>query len=97
VIGIASILTAQLKAAVANDLSNEFRKVFAVPLFAVVDGVRAARRRVSDRVAGPDPPSACLPDDGGSRSVVVSPAPPSAILCGSRREGLATGSWRSLR
>ena len=62
VIGIASIPTAQLGAAVANDLSNDvLRKAFAVLLFAVAVqmGVRALRDGgPSDSPSGPDPPSA---------------------------------------
>ena len=62
VIGIASIPTAQLGAAAANDLSNDaLRKAFAVLLFAVA--VQMAMRALrdggaSDSSSGPDPPSA---------------------------------------
>jgi uncharacterized membrane protein YfcA len=62
VIGIASIPTAQLGAAAANDLSNDaLRKAFAVLLFAVAVqmAVRALRDGgSSDSSSGPDPPSA---------------------------------------
>ena len=64
VIGIASIPTAQVGAAVANDLSNDaLRKAFAVLLFAVavqmaVRAIREDPTAASGSSSEPDPPSA---------------------------------------